>query len=227
MYLVCRPRFGRREWTKEEIEILKKYYPVASWDTLLRLLPNRSKSSIVQKACQLGLTRTGLARCKRKSFDSKLLRGEATPFEIGFIVGLIEGEGTFNLKLRKNRKHAQPRFTISNTDLRLLKYAQSIIGGRIRKQRVSKRGTICYALEIAKIDAIYKTLEKLIPYLITKKKQAKVMYEYCKLRLSMPCYADTHPKEKELYNRLHQLNSAKKYGQGLRRNWRYKWERWE
>ena len=42
-------------YTKEEIEIIKKYYPQGDWDMLFTLMPNRPKSSIAIKASKLGL----------------------------------------------------------------------------------------------------------------------------------------------------------------------------
>jgi hypothetical protein len=42
-------------YTDEEIQILKEYYPSWDWDTLLKLLPNKNKSSIINKACKLGI----------------------------------------------------------------------------------------------------------------------------------------------------------------------------
>ena len=46
-----------RTWTKEEVEILKKYYPMYGRDTI-RFLPKRSRDVIQQKACVLGISIT-------------------------------------------------------------------------------------------------------------------------------------------------------------------------
>lgn len=42
-------------YSDEEINILKKYYPIGDWDKLFKLLPNRNKQSIVTKASKLGI----------------------------------------------------------------------------------------------------------------------------------------------------------------------------
>lgn len=42
-------------FTKEEIDIIKKYYPLGDWDTLFKLIPNHSKQSLEVKASKLGI----------------------------------------------------------------------------------------------------------------------------------------------------------------------------
>ncbi|MFA6988522.1 MAG: SANT/Myb-like DNA-binding domain-containing protein [Candidatus Gastranaerophilaceae bacterium] len=44
-------------WTEKEIEILKKYYPLESWDKIEKLLPNRTRRSIIYKAYKLKIER--------------------------------------------------------------------------------------------------------------------------------------------------------------------------
>ena len=40
----------RFKWTEEKIELLKKYYPIASWEELFRILRCNKKSSITSMA---------------------------------------------------------------------------------------------------------------------------------------------------------------------------------
>jgi len=47
-------------WGKEEIEILKKYYPTTSNKDLLTLLPNRTRRAIINKAEELGLKKKNI-----------------------------------------------------------------------------------------------------------------------------------------------------------------------
>lgn len=44
-------------WSKKELEILKKYYPIMGSSELAKLLPGRARTSIVQKAYRLGIQR--------------------------------------------------------------------------------------------------------------------------------------------------------------------------
>jgi len=78
---------GKR-WTLNEIEVLKKYYPIASKDVLLKLIPGRSWNAIQLKAERLGL--------KRVRFTP-----EKSP-ELAYVLGLLIGDGT---TCRYERKH--------------------------------------------------------------------------------------------------------------------------
>lgn len=44
-------------WTKEEDEILYKYYKDSSWDVILNLLPNRNKNNVFYRASKLKIVR--------------------------------------------------------------------------------------------------------------------------------------------------------------------------
>ncbi|MEA4918124.1 HNH endonuclease signature motif containing protein [Proteiniphilum sp.] len=46
-----------KPWTLEELDNLKKYYPVLPWNELLQLFPGRTKSKIKNKVARLGLKR--------------------------------------------------------------------------------------------------------------------------------------------------------------------------
>ena len=56
--LVSLDLYGKRdniEFTNDEIEIIKIYYPLGDWESLFEFLPNRSKQSIYTKAWSLGI----------------------------------------------------------------------------------------------------------------------------------------------------------------------------
>lgn len=42
-------------YTDKDIDVIRKYYPSGDWDVLLKLLPDKPKSSIINKACSLGI----------------------------------------------------------------------------------------------------------------------------------------------------------------------------
>lgn len=44
-----------RQWTREEIDVLKHHYPVKSKNEMLKLLPNKTHSAILHKASRLKL----------------------------------------------------------------------------------------------------------------------------------------------------------------------------
>ena len=46
---------SRNKWNDEEVETIKKYYSKIPMDEMLKLLPNRNKDMIVNKASRLGI----------------------------------------------------------------------------------------------------------------------------------------------------------------------------
>ncbi len=59
-------------YTDEEIRILKEYYPSGDWDMLLKLLPNKNRSSIINKACKLGIKQNLYTQILNKLSQSNL-----------------------------------------------------------------------------------------------------------------------------------------------------------
>lgn len=45
------------KWTKEEVDILRKYYVASSSDELVKMLPNRGYRAIMRKASTLGINK--------------------------------------------------------------------------------------------------------------------------------------------------------------------------
>jgi hypothetical protein len=173
------------KWTPEEDAIVKTFYtPFPSSEVrekLKKLLPNRSWSAIRKRAFALGLTQTFK--------DTSELR--MTDFEKGFVVGMLEGEGT--ISLYSSRGKIYPRVVIYNTNLELLKRVQSIIGGRLSKNaKATERKVPSYALWIHQIMQIKKILEELTPYLITKRRRAELLLKYINRRIESNnrCYTE-------------------------------------
>lgn len=46
-----------RYWTEDEDNYLIKYYPISSWDEILNMLPNRSRTAITARASYLGISK--------------------------------------------------------------------------------------------------------------------------------------------------------------------------
>jgi hypothetical protein len=107
-----------------------------------------------------------------------------TDFELGFIIGLIEGEGCLTLgrSICKNPQgfSLHPRFFITNTNLDILGKAQSIIGGIIfsKGERLSNKHKQAYKLSIEGKDRLKVILPQIEPYLISKKLNCELLLEY-------------------------------------------------
>jgi hypothetical protein len=62
-----------------------------------------------------------------------------TPRDVGYLAGLIDGEGTITLSRRNLNKHRALVITINSTEMSILEYAQKFIGGgKITNKRMTK-----------------------------------------------------------------------------------------
>jgi len=109
-------------------------------------------------------------------------------FERGFIVGLIEGEGTISLSVGKGKTRnsflglsIEPLIQIANTSEELINKANMILGWR---KRVIKRekAKILYLSITRSIDLVQNVLEEINCDLVSKKKRGELLLEFCKIR---------------------------------------------
>lgn len=131
-------------------------------------------------------------------------------FELGFIIGLIEGEGNISLGrgVCKNPQgfSLHPRFAITNTDKRLLLKAQSIIGGIIIKQEKTKspihKNKFILMINGQKLKLF---LPLICSYLITKKQQCRLLMKYLNIhkRNGRNGYP---PREQKIFEKIKKLN---------------------
>jgi hypothetical protein len=152
---------------------------------------------------------------------SKLTKGELSDFEIGYICGLIDGEGSIGIlyfmrgaKRGAGKKYLklQPYIEIVNTDANLINWLREHIGGVIE---VSKHGKANwkprYALYIYNTKLVAETLEKIADKLMVKQKQSKLVLEFCKSRLQgtydKPGYTQ---REIEIAEEVRRLNGNRK-----------------
>ena len=93
-------------------------------------------------------------------------------FQKGFIVGILEGEGCISIVRKKHPTMScgyqlTPVVSIVNTNLELLTYIQSIIGGKIySKSTKNPRHKPVHHLLFNRRDLIKDLLFELLPYFI-------------------------------------------------------------
>lgn len=109
-------------WSKEEVVKLETL-----WDDRLTTLkdigkqfPNRSANSIFHKTSRLHLKRQ-LNWAK----ESPLIKNKVLEYQIGFVAGMIEGEGSICMSRDKRGLRLRPLIRISNTKHELLEYCQN------------------------------------------------------------------------------------------------------
>jgi len=160
---------------------LEKYYGV-------------SKVNIAIWFKKRGIPRRGMQSLRflmsdRKYIPCKLAKGQATEFEVGYIVGLIEGEGSLRIRRvpypHSNKITLAPEIMMINTELEILEKAQSIIGGTLTTREKTKRKKQVYVLSIKGTRHAFQVLDKIKDRFSSSKKRKLVdlLIEFCKRRL--------------------------------------------
>jgi len=117
--------------------------------------------------------------------------------DYAYIAGLLDGEGTISIS---NQFYL--RACIRNTDLKVLEWIQSFMGGAIYPD--NRRVKPCYSLEYSS-RTVEKFLSRLCPYLRIKKTQAEFalslnLHRHQKLTL------DERERRFEAYLKMRELN---------------------
>jgi len=184
-----------KRWTEEEIKILRRNYK-KGLKTLLELLPKRTKIGINKKLWRLGI---------RARFDLTPVNFKLTPFQKGYIVGLIEGEGTISINSAKTSRDRpyrryRPSVRIANKNLDILKKVKKIL-----KVGVIVKSKEIYQYKIVNIVKVKKLLETLYRYFIVKKEVARLVIKFCNLRMGK-----RHPytnEELEIVKKVKEINT--------------------
>ena len=166
-------------WKKEEIELLKAHYKNMGKSKLANLLSNHTWGSIQQKAYEFKLFRNYV--------DFPIHKVELTEFELGYICGFIDGEGTITIFKRGKRSGTfRPTIHIANTNLEVLEWIRRILNlgyiyGAVKK--VGKRQKTVWCLYIMAQAEIYALLKRVTPHLILKKRQAELVKQFLEIRM--------------------------------------------
>lgn len=140
-----------------------------------------------------------------------------TEMDMGWLIGYIEGEGCFSLQrqvYRHQKATLRPKVSVSSADPELIERAASIfkaLGVGVYFQR-KRKAKLHYKqqneLVISGIKRCYTLLKLLIPYMTEsrRKKTAKVLFNFCRYRLSLPRLTPYGPKDFEYGQRMRDLN---------------------
>lgn len=146
---------------------------------------------------------------------------ERLHFEIGYILGLIDGEGCYQLEA-DGRGHFYPSLTIGNTNPLIIEQANAFlksvgVGSWIWSPKLYGKETRPYLrLYVKGLKRMKTLLDITTRYPHAKTEQAKTLLQYCEHRLAIPVETlyrnGTHDctLEQELKARLSNLNGAYK-----------------
>lgn len=198
---ILTPTRGCNNWSNEEIKILRDNFSWTPKQELMSLLLDRSLKAIVSKASKLGIYNQVPAEM------TKLITGGANDLEIGFVVGMIEGEGSIVLYRKGGR--ISPRVGIANSDKGLLEKCKRIMGGKIYafKRRIPNR-KVAYSLVIASLNGVYETLVALRPFLMSERKTriCDLVLAFCESKRQRSKKVAGTLEEETIYEKVRQLN---------------------
>ena len=128
-----------------------------------------------------------------------------------YIAGFIDGEGYISIVKHKDIRLKRgytlfPIFRITNSDKVALLEINEFMKGKIKSNGISKNKEHkqVYRIEVIELKRIRDILRDILPYLIIKKQQAQLMFDFCNKRLDYENrnYTDDDFKFPELFSKL-------------------------
>jgi LAGLIDADG-like domain len=111
-------------------------------------------------------------------------------FELGWLAGLFDGEGSVGIQLNTGAKSMRPSLQMSMTCERTIRHAGNLClkagvraaGYTYQEKKPEKHRDAVY-LRIIRLRDILVLSEALLPYAITKRDHWSLMIDFCRLRL--------------------------------------------
>ena len=169
-------------WTDKEIDLLRRYYSTSDIASLEKLFPNRSWRAILHKANRLQYGGTPIIhRFRPVSIPDLSLERKC------YVAGVIDGEGTITVAIRKSPKNILPNMTpmvlVSNSNKDLIDYLHPLLlGSTLKTAKENEIRKSVFQIQIAKLLDVEALLTQILPYLMVKRRQAELVLEYCALR---------------------------------------------
>jgi hypothetical protein len=194
-------------WSKKEQEFLRQNYHSLKAREIAKVL-GRPLRGVIWEASRLGLGKNGKNRTTKLNFDG--IRRE----DIAYMAGFIDGEGTITLNLGSSGKWWSPYVGVINTDFNVMDFFAKIFGRRASLKKDKRLGrNDAYGVEITSLREVYEFLQIIYPYLRVKKEQAKLLLEYCKLRLAR-FQQPLNAQEREIVEKIRELNRRGRLNDG-------------
>lgn len=95
-----------------------------------------------------------------------------SPTEASYLAGLIDGEGSV---VMYKKKSCSMRLSVANTYEPVMKWMMSVVGiGAIIQQKIRKENKVCYLWQLNSVG-VSAVLKQVLPYLIIKNQQARIV----------------------------------------------------
>lgn len=203
-----------KRYTKEEEKFLRDNFNKMPLKELAKKL-DRTYHGLQWKTQNMKLFKSG----RNVFLEQNNLKSnyKLSGFERGFLIGLMEGEGTMSVSKRKvgNYTCYFPEVSICNTDLKILGKADDILKKMGLKTKIrtttQKEGRPIYRLEVKRMFDIRNLLEDLKEDFVSKKnkERTKLILDYTNLRINKIIkFGHSVPygnEEKNLFNKNKRL----------------------
>ena len=124
---------------------------------------------------------------------------------LGWLGGIIDGEGMITVIKRSNGYNFCPRISIANTDKILLDEVEKIFKElnlsyhfQSKSYKVGEKEKIKFEITVNGLRRCSKVLPLIIPFLISKKERAEKLLLWCEYRLSKKSRERYTEKDKEI-----------------------------
>jgi DNA-binding CsgD family transcriptional regulator len=202
-------RIPYKRWTEEEVQLLKELLKTKSLSELSRIF-GRSKGAVASKVYTLELATEHYNDLR----NTVSIKNNHPEWFKGYLAGLVDGEGTIGIEKasRNDRKnpHFKPIVKISNTCKEALDYIIEQVGGfkfAIKSGRMSKNSKkAVYDIVLVRHKDVEAFLEMILPYLLIKRRQAELVIQFCKSRLSKPNHAPYSDEEIAIIEEVKKIN---------------------
>jgi hypothetical protein len=197
-----------KRWSREEDNFLRQNYAFLTSEQISKILC-RTMWSIDYRAGHILKIDRRRTRVKREGERVSKILGEMSPEEIGYLAGLVDGEGCITvICLEKGRRGLIicPKIEISNTNSGIVSWLKSIGLFKEGWRHYAERCKPCYDLYSYGYK-ILPILEQIKPHLKGKKQQAEILSSYIKLRMSRSMKNRPYAKDEiGLIKKLLELN---------------------
>lgn len=132
---------------------------------------------------------------------------QLTAVDQAYLAGILDGEGTVTVarryNSRYNKTYYQPLLVVANTSTRLRDWltARGFSSGLY----TSSSGNPCWKMSAGGL-ALGSVLCALLPYLVIKEPQARLVIEFCQLRGAQKIRDKPTPRMLQIYGELRRLN---------------------
>jgi ribosomal protein L32 len=129
---------------------------------------------------------------------------QATLVELGWLAGIIDGEGYLGIQIEKNTHFVTPSMHICNTDEKIILRAKDILEKlgvttycRVQNKTYVPNHKVVYKIQVKRHSSMVKILENVGEFLTGNKYQrGKLLLEFCKSRLEKHSNGKSNPYSK-------------------------------